>query len=194
MAQTLLRCKVVLAGDATVGKTALATMFQSKGTTFPKNYKLTAGVDLIVAPVLIPKTTTTVELMLFDSGGQDIFRDSIAPCWGNLGMVALVYDTTNKESFDNCAMWLEMLKKHRLLKDRPIQGVLIGNKGDLQERCVVPSEMAEEWAQSHGLQFFEVSAMPPGRDVDVPFAYLASKWHKAYESKVEQVKSAAGAS
>eukprot|EP00976_Prorocentrum_cordatum_P098811 1191574-Prorocentrum_minimum.AAC.1 len=137
--------------------------------------------------------------------------------WGGLGMVALVYDTTNKESFDNCAMWLEMLKKQRLQKDRPLQGaarVLIGNKCDLHERCVIPSEVAEEWAQSHGLQFFEVSAvsnppplitrcllakrsaalcMPPGRDVDVPFAYLASKWHKAYESKVEQIKSTVGA-
>eukprot|EP00959_Pyramimonas_sp_CCMP1952_P012426 262548-Pyramimonas_sp.AAC.1 len=95
-----------------------------------------------------------------------------------------------------------------------VAGVLIGNKCDLHERCVIPSEVAEEWAQSHGLQFFEVSAvsnppplitrcllakrsaalcMPPGRDVDVPFAYLASKWHKAYESKVEQIKSTVGA-
>mmetsp|Transcript_34797 Transcript_34797/g.58442 ORF Transcript_34797/g.58442 Transcript_34797/m.58442 type:complete len:192 (-) Transcript_34797:633-1208(-) len=189
MALTLLRCKAMLTGDTTVGKTALAQMFQRKGTVFPKNYKLTAGVELIVAPVLIPNTSTTVELYLFDSGGQDIFRDSIALCWSNLSMVALVYDATNKESFANCAMWLDMLKKHRLQKDRPIQGVLIGNKSDLRERCAVSAEVAEEWAQSHGLQFFEVSAKPPGRDVDVPFAFLASKWHKAYENKIAALQS-----
>ena len=44
-------------------------------------------------------------------------------------------------------------------QDLFVAGVLIGNKCDLQERCVVPSEQAEEWAQTHGLQFFEVSAV-----------------------------------
>lgn len=42
--------------------------------------------------------------------------------WNSVGMVMLVYDATSKESFDNCAMWLDMLKKHRIHKDRPIQG------------------------------------------------------------------------
>jgi len=172
-----------------VGKTALAQMFQSKGTVFPKNYKLTAGVDLVVAPVIIPNTETTVELYLHDTGGQDIFRDSISNYWGNMGMVMLVYDATLKESFDNCAMWLDMLKKHRTHKDRPLQGVLVSNKTDLRERLVVPPEVADEWAQSNGLQFFEASAMPPGRDMDAPFNFIANKWYRAYEDKVESFKS-----
>mmetsp|Transcript_21973 Transcript_21973/g.41919 ORF Transcript_21973/g.41919 Transcript_21973/m.41919 type:complete len:190 (-) Transcript_21973:628-1197(-) len=184
-----LRCKIVVAGDATVGKTALVQMFQSKGTVFPKNYKLTAGVELMVAPVAIPDTETSVELFLLDTGGQEIFRDAISSYWNSVGMVMLVYDATSKESFDNCAMWLDMLKKHRIHKDRPIQGVLVANKCDLRERMCIAPETAEEWSQQNGLQFFEVSSMPPGRDVDAPFNYIAAKWYRAYEDKVEALAS-----
>lgn len=187
----VLRCKVVVAGDATVGKTALVQMFQSKSTVFPKNYKLTAGVELVTAAVAIPREAqpTSVELYLFDTGGQDIFRDALSSYWNSVGMIMLVFDATSKETFDNCAMWLDMLKKHRLHKDRPLQGVLVSNKNDLRDRLEVSAELAHEWAQQNGLQFFEASASPPGRDVDAPFAFIAAKWHKSYMEKMEALAS-----
>ena len=37
-------------------------------------------------------------------------------------MVMLVYDATSQESFNHCAKWLEMVKRHRVNKDRPLQG------------------------------------------------------------------------
>jgi len=60
--------------------------------------------------------------------------------------------------------------------------------GDLCFQCIAP-ETAEEWSQQNGLQFFEVSSMPPGRDVDAPFNYIAAKWYRAYEDKVEALAS-----
>jgi hypothetical protein len=36
----ILRCKVVCVGDACVGKTALTQVFQSGGSTYPKNYMM----------------------------------------------------------------------------------------------------------------------------------------------------------
>ena len=37
-------------------------------------------------------------------------------------MVMLVYDATSQESFDHCAKWFEMANRHRINKDRPLQG------------------------------------------------------------------------
>jgi hypothetical protein len=37
-------------------------------------------------------------------------------------MVMLVYDATSQESFNHCAKWLEMVKRHRVNKDRPLHG------------------------------------------------------------------------
>ena len=67
---TVLRCKLVIVGDAKVGKTALAQMFHSGGHNFPKNYVMTIGVDFSVKVVSIPETSTNVELYMFDSAGS----------------------------------------------------------------------------------------------------------------------------
>jgi transport family protein 27 len=37
----LLRCKVLVVGDASVGKTALIQSYLSNGANFPKNYVMT---------------------------------------------------------------------------------------------------------------------------------------------------------
>lgn len=38
-------------------------------------------------------------------------------------------------------------------------GVLVGNKSDLSGRREVPAAVAQEWAQSQGLEYFETSAV-----------------------------------
>lgn len=38
-------------------------------------------------------------------------------------------------------------------------GVLVGNKSDLSTRREVQASVAEEWAQSQGLEYFETSAV-----------------------------------
>ena len=90
----MLRCKVVVVGDATVGKSALISMFHSggacararraretvwkprsaAGTSYPKQYVMTSWVDFRVKQVNIPDTSTAVELYLFDCAGQSIFN------------------------------------------------------------------------------------------------------------------------
>ncbi len=49
-------------------------MFHSDGTHYPKNYVMTVGAEFCVKAVRIPDTQTTVELYLFDTAGQDIYR------------------------------------------------------------------------------------------------------------------------
>lgn len=70
----VLRCKVVLVGDACCGKTALTQVFCSGGATYPKNYLMTVGAELSVKQVPIPNTSTVVELFLFDCAGQSVFN------------------------------------------------------------------------------------------------------------------------
>ena len=55
-----LAAKCILAGDPTVGKTALAQLFRSDGAHFQKNYTLTTGVDLVVKTVPVPDTGDSV--------------------------------------------------------------------------------------------------------------------------------------
>jgi len=93
----ILRCKLVVLGDACVGKTALTQVFHSGGSTYPKNYLMTTGAEFCVKQVVIPHSNTvgnikryyvfcqwlmlsilhgftTVELYIHDCAGQSIFN------------------------------------------------------------------------------------------------------------------------
>eukprot|EP00192_Tetraselmis_astigmatica_P020531 CAMPEP_0117663690 /NCGR_PEP_ID=MMETSP0804-20121206/8761_1 /TAXON_ID=1074897 /ORGANISM="Tetraselmis astigmatica, Strain CCMP880" /LENGTH=204 /DNA_ID=CAMNT_0005470753 /DNA_START=84 /DNA_END=698 /DNA_ORIENTATION=+ len=186
-----LRCKVAVVGDSAVGKTALCQMFQSKGTLFPKNYKLTAGVELVVGSATIEGTTTVVEQYLHDSGGQQIFTDWVPKYWNDISTVMLVYDITRQETFQALNKWLDLLKTHRTDKGQSIMGVVVGNKKDLDIRRQVPRAQAEDWARGQGLEFCEVSAMPPtAKDYDKGFLLIAEQLRQQYETQLTGMKQA----
>lgn len=70
----VLRCKVLIVGDACVGKTALSQVFHSGGSTFPKNYLMTVGAEFLTKQVPISDTNAVVEMYIFDCAGQSIFN------------------------------------------------------------------------------------------------------------------------
>ena len=190
----LLRCKVAVVGDATVGKSALTQMFHSGGHMFPKNYVMTSAVDFAVKEVLIPNSSAGVELYLFDCAGQSIFnqRELNSKYWENTSYVMVVYDVSSRESFQSVSKWLQSVRSVRSSSSSQpsLPGVLVANKIDLREgginsRAVVESAEGLAMAQSCGLEYFECSAQT-GRDVDRPFNYMASQFHGNYENTVRR--------
>uniref|UniRef100_A0A9L0R5G0 Intraflagellar transport 27 n=1 Tax=Equus caballus TaxID=9796 RepID=A0A9L0R5G0_HORSE len=152
-----LAAKCILAGDSTVGKTALAQLFRSDGAHFQKNYTLTTGVDLVVKTVPVPDTGDSVELFIFDSAGKELFSEMLDKLWESPNVLCLVYDVTNEQSFHNCSKWLE--KARAQIPSTCLPGVLVGNKTDLAGRRVVESARARAWALGQGLECFETSVV-----------------------------------
>ncbi len=188
----VLRCKVTIVGDQSVGKSALTQMFHSGGHMFPKNYVMTCSVDFCVKEVQIPDTNTAVELYLFDCAGQSIFnqRELNAKYWESTAYVMCVYDVSSRESFSSVQKWLQGVRSVRAGNMGQIPGVLVANKVDLREgginaRSQVDSNEGLHLAQACGLEYFEVSAAT-GRDVDRPFEYIASQFHQNYENTLRR--------
>mmetsp|Transcript_40150 Transcript_40150/g.71465 ORF Transcript_40150/g.71465 Transcript_40150/m.71465 type:complete len:225 (-) Transcript_40150:189-863(-) len=188
----MLRCKVVVVGDACVGKSALTQMFHSGGHTYPKNYIMTIGVDFCVKQVNIPESNAAVELYLFDCAGQSIFnqREVNTKMWENTAYVVVMYDVSNRESFRSCAKWLQGVRGARA--STPIPGVLIANKADLREgginsRADVTREEGEQFARDAGLAYFETSAAQ-GIQVDAPFEHIAKEYYSKYEETVSRAE------
>ncbi|XP_069855536.1 intraflagellar transport protein 27 homolog isoform X3 [Dipodomys merriami] len=173
-----LAAKCILAGDPTVGKTALAQIFRSDGAHFQKNYTLTTGVDLVVKTVPVPDTGDSVgagriysgvppppvfpgtcfslqELFIFDSAGKELFSEMLDRLWENPNVLCLVYDVTSQTSFSNCGKWLE--KARSQIPGMTLPGVLVGNKTDLASRRAVDADQAQAWALGQGLEWFETS-------------------------------------
>uniref|UniRef100_A0A7S0YD33 Uncharacterized protein n=1 Tax=Polytomella parva TaxID=51329 RepID=A0A7S0YD33_9CHLO len=188
-----LRCKIAILGDCMVGKTALISMFKSKKQKFPKEYQLTHDVDISTVEVLIPDTTISVQMYIYDTSGNDLYKDQLAAYWNGIYYAILVYDVSNFASFDSCKQWFETLKQARVNKDRAIKVVLCGTKTDLpKQRHAVTAETAEKFAESIGAEHIRVSSLPPGEDVENPFMVIAKTLHKNYEDSVASFKTACG--
>ena len=67
----------------------------------------------------------------------------------------VVYDITNRESFEHLNNWLIEIEKNG---NKNVYKLLIGNKSDLNDQRVITKEEGEEFAKINGLEFFETSA------------------------------------
>ena len=71
----ILRCKVVIVGDPTVGKTALISSFINGPTGYPKNYIMTPGCEIHQKQINVSGSDAKVEFQIFDTSGQVIYKD-----------------------------------------------------------------------------------------------------------------------
>ncbi|XP_019958187.2 intraflagellar transport protein 27 homolog [Paralichthys olivaceus] len=180
-----LRARCLLVGDAAVGKTALSHVFHSDGTLFQKNYSMTAGVELLLKCVNVPETSDSVELYIIDSAGKETLVEACEKMWGEPSLLCLVFDLTSEQSFANCSRWMERVRGH--FQGLHVPGVLVGNKSDLSARREVQTAMAQEWAQSQGLDYHETSAREM-ENCDAPLLSLARALQSLYQEHRETIQ------
>lgn len=130
-------------------------------------------------------------------------------------MLLLVYDCTNEASFKSLQSWLELARSSQdgkllpgtctifhvpcasllmrficsvLLLAAVVRfvgaGIVVANKSDVTDRVAVPAAKGADFAAANSLEFFECSALQ-GTDADAPFYYLANKFYRMYEEKVQ---------
>jgi len=96
-----------------------------------------------------------VKLQLWDTSGQGRFCTIIRSYSRGAQGILLVYDITNKWSFEGINRWL-----HEVDHYAPgIPKVLVGNRLHLAFKRQVHQEEAEEYAERHGMGFIEVSPL-----------------------------------
>ena len=91
------KVKMVLVGESGVGKTNIARIF--KGDYFDEEYIQTYGADYALRTSSIKNKT--IEFFLWDTAGKDFHNPKMMKmlCSG-MQAILLVYDITNKKSFD----------------------------------------------------------------------------------------------
>uniref|UniRef100_A0A8C9E0C7 Intraflagellar transport 27 n=1 Tax=Phocoena sinus TaxID=42100 RepID=A0A8C9E0C7_PHOSS len=176
-----LAAKCILAGDPTVGKTALP---RSSAATepFPEELHPDNRGGSVVKTVPVPDTGDSVELFILDSAGKELYSEMLDKLWESPNVLCLVYDVTNEQSFTSCSKWLE--KARSQMPGATLPGVLVGNKTDLASRRVVESAQTRAWALGQGLECFETSVKEM-ENYKAPFHYLAKQFHHLYREKLE---------
>jgi len=148
--KTYLTNKIVLIGDARVGKTSLVRRFVSN--MFDPSYKITLGTTIMKKEV--DYLTYNVTLAIWDIGGQEVFRQIRSKYFfGSKGALAIC-DTSNIDSFNNIPSWVESFKKE--VGDKPI--IFLANKCDLKDQQVTEENMKQLVKDYSKTEFLYTSA------------------------------------
>lgn len=144
--------KFIVIGSSGVGKTAILKRLVDD--VFTSESQSTIGVEFLATTIEVEGQS--VKLQIWDTAGQERFR-SIAKAYFRSAIgVILVFDLTDRKSFDDLNQWLNDI--HALCDPNAVV-TLIGNKLDLAEQRSITSGEAESFAQLHQLTYFETSAL-----------------------------------
>jgi Ras-related protein Rab-8A len=113
----------------------------------------TIGIDFKIKNVDIDGTR--IKLQIWDTAGQERFRTITTSYFRGAQGILLVYDVTDRRSFESIRNWISQIQQHA---DVHVNKILVGNKCDMLDEKVVSTEEAQKLAKEFGIEFFECSA------------------------------------
>lgn len=163
---------ILTIGNSSAGKTALINRYHSK--RFDPTIITTANDFVISHKKLKDKAgeEVDVKIKIWDSPGQERFENIVLTAVKNTQGILLVFDITEKQSFDDLQKWIEKVESCKDIKTFPF--ILVANKIDLNDKRAIKEEQYKEFASKYGLQYFETSAKS-GIGVDEAFDALITR-------------------
>ena len=163
--------KLLIIGESSVGKSCLLLRFAED--KFNENFLTTIGIDFKVRKEKIDDTM--VKLQIWDTAGQEKFRTITKAYYRGANGILLVFDVTNRDSFNKTKAWMASIKES--ISD-PVDIILVGNKADTPDdptsgNRVVTKEEGEEMAREFGVPYMETSAKT-GYNVEETFMQIAT--------------------
>ena len=179
--------KILLLGDVAVGKSCLLLRYCEN--SFQESHLSTIGLDFRLKTINL-ENNRKIRIQIWDTAGEDRFRAITKNYYKGAHGIILIYDITNKKSFENVRTWINQIKEEVSEK---VSIILVGNKIDDEEHRVVATEDGEKIAKELGLMFFECSAKS-GVNIDSTFNELVKKTVENYSkvSKGETLKNKKG--
>lgn len=154
--------KLLTIGNSGVGKTCLLLRYAND--SFSPTFITTIGIDFKI------KTVETdgkrIKLQIWDTAGQERFRTITTSYFRGAQGILLVYDVTDRNSFQSIKTWVDEIDK---CADKHVNKILIGNKCDVDDsmRAVTTAE-GQALGRDYGMSFFETSAK---KDIGVSEAF-----------------------
>ena len=96
-----------------------------------------------------------IKLQIWDTAGQERFKNITASYYRGGNGILLIYDITDRESFQSLNSWLIEIEKNA---NKNVKIILIGNNCDLEDKREVSYQEGKDFAQNNNMLFFEVSA------------------------------------
>jgi len=157
--------KILLLGDASVGKTSFTKRYCYN--IFNPSERLTIGVDFHVKTVEL--NDTRIKLQLWDIGGEQRFRFLLPTYCLGANAAFLLYDITRPSTLDNISQWMNIVRQ----KGGPIPIMLVGSKLDLaQTQRQVQRDFGIQIAEKNEMASFAEISAKDNLNVDDAFKVL----------------------
>mmetsp|Transcript_11843 Transcript_11843/g.17648 ORF Transcript_11843/g.17648 Transcript_11843/m.17648 type:complete len:183 (-) Transcript_11843:319-867(-) len=141
---------IIIVGDSNVGKTCILNRYVYDN--FKHGLPGHLGINFRFKTVCL--NNQMVRLRIWDPSGGEKFLTITKPYMKKSEAAVVVYDVTDRKSFLNTAMWIDLIRT-QCGSDIPI--FLVGNKADSPNRQVAFTE-GKKQPQMDGLLFMECSA------------------------------------
>ena len=177
--------KIIILGDSKVGKTSFIIRFTKN--KFDETYLATIGIDYIYRIINIENKL--YKLMFYDTAGEERYKSIPKNHIKNMQGIILMYDITDKSSFDSIIDWISDVKE---IKGENFPMILVGNKIDLNESREVTEEMGYELAEKNQIEFFETSNKDGTniQEAGLEIVYKILSETKVNNSRIERIGTA----
>ena len=160
--------KFIIIGDSGVGKSCMIHQYINR--VFLGSHDVTIGVDFaskIIRAKDFDGNLEKIKIQIWDTAGQETFRSITQSYYNGAAGVIIVYDITNRESFENILGWHDDVLS-KCGKDTCI--MFVGNKSDMSFKRKVAQNEAEELAKNlnKNIQCLETSSKS-GDSIDKVF-------------------------
>ena len=143
--------KIILLGEAGCGKTNLINAC----CNFKFNPNSVSNLTASFSEKKVEINKIQYNLRFWDTAGQEKYRSLNTLFIKDSQICILVYDITNRTTFEELDFWKKTVKD--LLDDKPLI-VVVGNKIDLYEQEEITEEEGEEYAKKNEMEFILSSA------------------------------------
>ena len=126
-----------------------------------------------------------VNIKILDTAGQEKFRSLSHQYYRDADGCLLVYDITERKSFDEIKNYFCEQIKEKCKKD--IKIILLGNKTDLEENRKVTSEEGANLAVKEGYTFMETSCLENRNVADSFETLIELTYEKVLEKGKENI-------
>ena len=172
--------KIAILGNSGVGKTCIINRFAKNEF----NPETDSTISASYQQKYMLKNGKRYQLDLWDTAGQEKYYSLSKYFYKNAYIVILVYDITNKDSFEAIKnIWYIDIKK---FGEKYQVLALVGNKADLYENEEVDEEMAREYAEKINATFMQVSARS-GNNIEYLFETLLCVYLGEFQTKAKEM-------
>ena len=155
MSEQKLTYKMIILGDAAVGKTSLFKKLTTE--QFDPKVISTIGIDKRTLSIVInteDEGEKDLDIYLFDTAGEERYRTISVSYFRDSKGLLMMYDITKNESFQNIEDWLKNIKESLGDNDDYLM-ILLGNKLDLvninKDEREVDTEEAKNFCEKNNI-------------------------------------------